>query len=57
MDELSMIIRRFVHKCRKAGIEAEWCDITMGYLKRKGLEGSPLRKRQLSRDDVPEVGE
>lgn len=43
MDELAMIIRRFVHKCRKANIEAQFCDLTMDYLRRKGLQGSPLR--------------
>jgi hypothetical protein len=43
MDDLSMLIRQLVHALRKAAPDNALAERAMDYLKRKGLQGSPLR--------------
>jgi hypothetical protein len=43
MDDLSMLIRQLVHALRKASPDNALAERATDYLKRKGLQGSPLR--------------
>ena len=42
--ELATLVRRLIHRCRKYNPEDEVADKAHGFLERKGLLGSPLRK-------------
>ena len=43
VDDLSMLVRQLVHALRKASPDNALAERAMDYLKRKGLQGSPLR--------------
>jgi hypothetical protein len=43
VDDLAMVIRRFVHAIRKNDPDNEMAQQAMDYLKRKNLQGSILR--------------
>ncbi|WP_201268782.1 hypothetical protein [Sinorhizobium meliloti] len=44
--DLSALVRMLVRKCEKAGVDPEYMTKARDFLKRKGLEGSPLRARR-----------
>ena len=43
VDDMAMMIRRLVRALQKANPESDLAKRAMDYLKRHGLEGSPLR--------------
>lgn len=43
VGDLSMLVRQLVQALRKAAPDHALPDKALGYLKRKGLQGSPLR--------------
>lgn len=48
VGDLSMLVRQLVHALRKASPDHALPDKAMDYLKRKGLQGSPMRNQQRS---------
>jgi phage gpG-like protein len=42
-DDLAALVRQLVRSLRKAAPDNELADKALDYLKRKGLQGSPLR--------------
>ncbi|RVQ10046.1 hypothetical protein [Sinorhizobium meliloti] len=51
--DLSALVRMLVRKCEKAGVDLEYMAKVRDFLKRKGLQGSPLRENL----DKPEAVE
>lgn len=49
-DDLAALVRQLVRSLRKAAPDNELADKALDYLKRKGLQGSPLRHNIV---DVP----
>jgi len=43
VDDLSALVRQLVHRLRKAAPDSDLPEKAMDYLKRKSLQGSPLR--------------
>jgi len=48
VGDLSMLVRQLVQALRKASPDHALPDKAMDYLKRKGLQGSPMRNQQRS---------
>ena len=48
VDDLSALVRRLVHSLSKAAPEHDLPAKALDYLKRKGLQGSPLRGSEAS---------
>jgi hypothetical protein len=46
VDDLSALVRQLVHRLRKAAPDNDLPEKALDYLKRKGLQGSPLRTNQ-----------
>ena len=44
VDDLAMLVRRLVHEVRKTNKESSVAIKAVDYLKRKGLQGSPIRE-------------
>lgn len=44
VDDLSAIVRKLVHQLRKAAPDNDLPEKALDYLKRKGLQGSPMRE-------------
>lgn len=42
-EDLAMLVKKLVQSMRNGALEPQLADKAMGYLKRNGLEGSPLR--------------
>lgn len=51
VDDLSALVRQLVHRLRKAAPDNDLPEKALDYLKRKGLQGSPLRNEH---DDAAE---
>ncbi|KFE50125.1 hypothetical protein [Pseudomonas syringae] len=52
VDDLSALVRQLVHRLRKAAPDNDLPGKAMDYLKRKGLQGSPLRSGSAGVDPV-----
>ena len=44
LDDLAMIVRRLIHRLRKHEPDSPLARTATDYLRRKGLQGSPLRE-------------
>lgn len=51
VDDLSALVRQLVHRLRKASTDNDLLEKALDYLRRKGLQGSPLRNE---RDEATE---
>jgi hypothetical protein len=52
VDDLSALVRQLVHRLKKSSPDNDLPEKALDYLKRKGLQGSPLRSE---RDDSAEL--